>query len=338
MEKSEKFKGLIAFREELKGALNKLLNHFDECKKWPEHCIGIINEKRKQIDILNDEITMTLETKSEIIEEIMLQNEYDSFLLEFIIKLERAKEVTPSTQLQLKKFSGNTDEWESFWNTFETIVDKSPDLTNVIKFIYLSSLLEGRALKAIQGYGYTNDGYFLAVKELKRRFAKQPVYKNETDLSTECTKTLEFKECDVKKPIRQFDTDSLSKIIMVENVVSYPQTFTNLSEESFFRDEETNIHIDNEKRSVCRDSESNQEIKSITDEHTETRAGHENHENFELENSTFENLSVEFINIEEFSTDVSDTNGSKFKPLLLLDIADTENRKKDDNVAIEHTE
>ena len=73
MDKNEKLQGLIASREELKRALSEILNHFDECKNRSEYCIRFINEKRKQIDALNEEINMNLETEYEIIEEVMLQ-------------------------------------------------------------------------------------------------------------------------------------------------------------------------------------------------------------------------------------------------------------------------
>ena len=215
MEKNEKLQGLIASREELKEALNELINHFEECKKQPGQYISFINEKRKQIDTLNDKINMTLETESEVVEEVMLQCEYDSVLLEFIRKLENAKEEAALIHLKLKKFSGDTAEWESFWDSFETIVDKSPDLTNVLKFIYLSSLLEGRALKAIQGYGFTNQGYVLAVRELKRRFAKQSVPKWENALSSEFTELGKLKNF-----VAKLETGSLTEGIKVKNCES----------------------------------------------------------------------------------------------------------------------
>ena len=49
---------------------------------------------------------------------------------------------------------------------------KNPGLSKIDKFNYLNSLLEGRALRAIQGLTVTEDNYEAAVEILQQRFGK----------------------------------------------------------------------------------------------------------------------------------------------------------------------
>ena len=42
-------------------------------------------------------------------------------------------------KLEEKKFSGRIQEWQQFWDTFESTIDKNESLTAVDKFAYLRS-------------------------------------------------------------------------------------------------------------------------------------------------------------------------------------------------------
>ena len=50
------------------------------------------------------------------------------------------------------------------------LVDSNPDLSNIEKFNYLSSLLENTAREAIAGLSLTDANYVEAVSTLKKRF------------------------------------------------------------------------------------------------------------------------------------------------------------------------
>ena len=73
-------------------------------------------------------------------------------------------------KLQLRHFNGDLTRWTSFWESFEAAVDSNPDLSNVEKFNYLTSLLENTAREAIAGLSLTEANYTEAVSTLKRRF------------------------------------------------------------------------------------------------------------------------------------------------------------------------
>ena len=53
---------------------------------------------------------------------------------------------------------------------FESAVHKNISLTNIDKFNYLMSLLEGQALRAIKGLAVTEENYQAALDILHERF------------------------------------------------------------------------------------------------------------------------------------------------------------------------
>ena len=75
-------------------------------------------------------------------------------------------------KLVLPKFKGEITSYRTFWDTFESAVHKNPELSKIDKFNYLNSLLEGRALRAVQGLTVSEDNYEAAVEILQQRFGK----------------------------------------------------------------------------------------------------------------------------------------------------------------------
>jgi len=75
-------------------------------------------------------------------------------------------------KLHLRHFNGDLTKWTGFWESFEAAVDSNPDLSNVEKFNYLSSLLENTAREAIAGLSLTEANYVEAVSTLKKRFGE----------------------------------------------------------------------------------------------------------------------------------------------------------------------
>lgn len=71
---------------------------------------------------------------------------------------------------QLTYFSGKLEEWETFRDMFEYLVNKSKKITNIMKFHQLRSHLKGAALDCIRGYQMTDQNYTAAWADLRRRF------------------------------------------------------------------------------------------------------------------------------------------------------------------------
>lgn len=74
------------------------------------------------------------------------------------------------TKLELKRFDGELTAWMPFWDSFESAIHNSADLSAVDKFNYLRSLLEGTAVAAIAGLTLSSLNYTEAITILKKRW------------------------------------------------------------------------------------------------------------------------------------------------------------------------
>ena len=74
-------------------------------------------------------------------------------------------------KLNLPKFAGDPLTWSEFWEPFEALVDDT-ELNDIVKFTYLSSLLEGEAKATVSGLKLTGANYDSAVTQLKDRYGR----------------------------------------------------------------------------------------------------------------------------------------------------------------------
>lgn len=73
-------------------------------------------------------------------------------------------------KLEVKKFNGKIEEWQEFWDGFESAIHRNEGLSKVDKFNYLRTLLTGQAKSAIAGFSFTTANYESAVQLLKKRY------------------------------------------------------------------------------------------------------------------------------------------------------------------------
>ena len=73
-------------------------------------------------------------------------------------------------ELNLRPFDGNYINWLTFSDTFKESIHDSTELSDVVKFTYLVSLLQGSAKEAIAGLSLTSANYKDAVNILNKRF------------------------------------------------------------------------------------------------------------------------------------------------------------------------
>ena len=76
-------------------------------------------------------------------------------------------------KLEVRKFSGKLEEWQEFWDSFESAIHSNDSLSNMDKFSYLRGLLLEPARSAIAGFALTSANYEAAVEPLKKRFGKK---------------------------------------------------------------------------------------------------------------------------------------------------------------------
>ncbi len=76
-------------------------------------------------------------------------------------------------KLEVKKFSGRLQDWQEFWDTFQSSIDQNESLSAVDKFSYLRNLLQEPARSTIAGFALTGANYEAAVQALKQRYGKE---------------------------------------------------------------------------------------------------------------------------------------------------------------------
>ena len=76
-------------------------------------------------------------------------------------------------KLEIVVFSGDKLKWTEFWDAFENAVHNNARLSNIEKFNYLRSKLNGEAKRAIQGLTLSKENYVIAIGILKERFGNQ---------------------------------------------------------------------------------------------------------------------------------------------------------------------
>ena len=81
-------------------------------------------------------------------------------------------------EIKLLTFSGNYDEWETFWSSFHNNVDSRDDLEKSAKLAYLLQSLEGEPREMIKGLSYTVANYIITVTALQDRYV-DPVKQTE---------------------------------------------------------------------------------------------------------------------------------------------------------------
>ena len=87
----------------------------------------------------------------------------------------RNKKGVSLPKLELRKFSGDPKTWQSWWDGFKSSIHENEDLTDIDRFNYLRSLLQGAASHAILGLGLSSDNYNEAIEILQARFGKKLV-------------------------------------------------------------------------------------------------------------------------------------------------------------------
>ena len=76
-------------------------------------------------------------------------------------------------KLEVRKFHGKIQEWQEFWDAFESAIDQNESLTAVDKFSYLRSLVTEPARSTIAGFSLTAVNYAAAVDVLKKKYGKE---------------------------------------------------------------------------------------------------------------------------------------------------------------------
>ena len=76
-------------------------------------------------------------------------------------------------KLTIQPFKGELTAWTTFWDAYEVAIHSNRSLSDIERFNYLRSLLQGPALDAITGLTLTAANYREAVEVLSKRFGNK---------------------------------------------------------------------------------------------------------------------------------------------------------------------
>ncbi|XP_055711457.1 uncharacterized protein LOC129806710 [Phlebotomus papatasi] len=77
--------------------------------------------------------------------------------------------------IEIKKFSGNEEDWHSFFELFNTVIHGNPRLKDVTRLQYLMSYLEKGPLSLIDHLTLSNANYASAISILKTRYESKRI-------------------------------------------------------------------------------------------------------------------------------------------------------------------
>ena len=224
---------------------------------------------------------LSQEAQEEVLVNINLARNWQIKLLERLHSLSVNQQATATVtskkrhaklpEIKLLTFSGNFDEWETFWSSFHNNVDSRDDLEQSAKLTYLLQSLEGEPREMIVGLFHTDDNYRIALDSLHDRYA-DPIQQTKVLLQkffnlptprhnakelrkflTECRKVREQ-----MRHVEDFDASALTIRSVLLRKLSY-QTYSEISD-----------HVKNHNFSL-------QEMDSIAIYHRQTRTCSSNH-------------------------------------------------------------
>ena len=118
-----------------------------------------------QLPILNSRETFHRSADQHTVHQLPIQNSRETF----------NRRTVQLPKLELPKFSGNTLEWSSFFDTFRATIHEDTSLSNVQKFAYLRTLLTDEASRAIAGIDLTDANYPSAIELLSDRYGRKQI-------------------------------------------------------------------------------------------------------------------------------------------------------------------
>ena len=200
--------------------------------------------------MIHDELSK--EAQDEVLVNINLARNYQVKLLERIHSLSVNQQATATIrnkkrhaklpEIKLLTFSGNFDEWETFWSSFHNNVHSRDDLEQSAKLTYLLQSLEGEPREMIKGLSHTDDNFLIAISSLHDRYA-DPIKRTEVLLqkffnlpsprhnAKELRKFLtEYRKVwDQMRHVEDFDASALTVRSVLLRKLSY-QTYSEISD------------------------------------------------------------------------------------------------------------
>ena len=167
----------IENESQLKALDSVLREKIDVLKKLDDEILialepeEIENEIEKSTGVM-EQLNIALFETEKCLKSTKIENELNSSSLSATGGVKKGVRLP---KLELKKFSGDPKNWQSWWDAYSSAIHENEDLTKIDKMNYLRSLLQGGAIQAIQGLGLSAENYDDAIEILHSRFGKKLV-------------------------------------------------------------------------------------------------------------------------------------------------------------------
>ena len=179
-----------------------------------------LQEKSDKLCDLNEEILNHLiDNNLDIDKELEVTEEFSLNLTRLRLRLEKALSNKASVdgsararsnnqagirlpKLELRKFNGNFQDWNAWWDSFESAIHTNNSISMVDKFNYLRTLVTDIAYNSISGFRCTAENYAHAIHTLRSRFGKKNVLVSSH--MNALMKLPDLKNCSDTKRLRSF--------------------------------------------------------------------------------------------------------------------------------------
>ena len=195
--KIKRRKGIRASISALITDIEPLLSNFSLTNQV--RVVGLRNnllELSSGLKEINKEICALIDVnniENDVIESLNFMKPLHKILAEISAKTESIKSTVASSEsshvsenkhslrlpkLELRAFSGNPLEWQSFWDQFKASFHNNESINDVERFLYLRKFLSGSALSTISGLTLSDGNYNEAVNLLNSRYGNEQVQIN----------------------------------------------------------------------------------------------------------------------------------------------------------------
>ena len=161
---------------------SKLNEKLSTLQKVNNEVLGLIEDEDAYEDYQNkaDDFEIEIEEVIINIDSIILKPETEPVIHPFIPQVVPPPKPHQNhnikiPRIDIKKFSGDATEWQTFFDSFEVDVHSNNKISSIEKMNYLLSYLTGEALKTVQGLKLSEPNYSAAIEMLQERYGDKQV-------------------------------------------------------------------------------------------------------------------------------------------------------------------
>ncbi|VDI29698.1 Hypothetical predicted protein [Mytilus galloprovincialis] len=153
---------------------SRVMDCYLDLIQFKERLVDFI--KKESIEVKENEFSSQIVELQREMKDIMqsqIKQQHEIFKKQSINEKENSTCSIKLPKLDLPFFNGEKIKWMEFWDSFQSSVHSNTKLTDIEKFNYLWSKLQGEAKRAVSGLTLSSDNYSLAINILAERFGNK---------------------------------------------------------------------------------------------------------------------------------------------------------------------